>query len=188
MDFRIRVWIVHHPKDRFTEISKFVSWFAEVRVVFVIAAVVALLAFHRGRHRDAMLVIAAVTGANLIALVGKLVVPRDQKVPLTGLERLGLDGYSFPSGHAARSAALAIAVVLVVQSARPWLRWLVTALALGYMVAVGLSRIWRLNHWVSDVVGAWLVVVPWVLACWLLLARRACARHWAVATDPERSV
>lgn len=67
------------------------------------------------------------------------------------------DAYSFPSGHAARMAALAIG--LAVYSSR--LGWLLAGLAL----AVGLARISVGVHYVSDVVVGFTigVLVAWGL-------------------------
>lgn len=60
------------------------------------------------------------------------------------------DPHSFPSGHAARAAALA---VMVAQFSLPWL----TAMVIVWALLVGYSRIALKLHYFSDVLVGWLI-------------------------------
>jgi len=60
------------------------------------------------------------------------------------------DRHAFPSGHAGRSACL---VVLLAPLLPPW-GWLLLALWAG---AVGLARVALQVHFISDIVGGWVV-------------------------------
>jgi membrane-associated phospholipid phosphatase len=79
-------------------------------------------------------------------------------------------GYSYPSGHAAVSAALATILVLVFWPllSRAW-RGVLFALAAIAVVAVGYSRVALGVHYTSDVVAGWCVGVGWVLVVAVLL-------------------
>ena len=91
--------------------------------------------------------------------------------PRPELAYVHLDTYSFPSGHAAGSAAVyALVLYLLARHAPP--RWQVFA-AIGYVVLVaiiGFSRLYLEVHYLSDVLAglrwrvraaAWLFVYEW---------------------------
>ena len=70
--------------------------------------------------------------------------------------------YSFPSGHAMGSAALAAALAFLVWRTR-W-RWPVIGLGTLFALGVGLSRNYLGVHYPSDVLAGWFCSVGWVAA------------------------
>jgi membrane-associated phospholipid phosphatase len=80
---------------------------------------------------------------------------------------------SFPSGHAARGAALA--GVLAHLASREGLLPAAAALPLAaaYAAAGGASRVWVERHWVSDAVGGWALGSAVAAACALWYDRAA---------------
>lgn len=82
----------------------------------------------------------------------------------------GLD--SFPSGHATGSAALAAAAVVLAPRGR---RRAAILLASGFVLGVGLSRLYFGVHYPSDVLAGWAVGVAWVAGLRLLLSTAALA-------------
>ena len=60
---------------------------------------------------------------------------------------------SIPSGHTLNAVALvSVSVAMILRwAARSWVRWLTVVLAVAYMVAMALSRIYMGVHWASDV-------------------------------------
>jgi membrane-associated phospholipid phosphatase len=126
---------------------------ALIGVVVVVSGVLLL----RARWRDAALFVATVAvvlAANplLKEVVGR---PRpDVRPPPQELSPL-----SFPSGHAAGTAALAGALLFVVHGRRP--RSLVVIIDAAFLAIVAFSLLVLTVHYPSDVVAAWL----WAVGC-----------------------
>ncbi|WP_066095748.1 phosphatase PAP2 family protein [Xanthomonas massiliensis] len=81
--------------------------------------------------------------------------------------------WSFPSGHATASMALAAVLVLLAWPTRA--RWPVLLAALAFVPLVGLSRPYLGVHYPSDILAGWCLALAWVAAAWLLLHRRGAA-------------
>jgi undecaprenyl-diphosphatase len=77
-----------------------------------------------------------------------------------------VDPGSFPSGHVANAATVAVALALIFQ--RTWL-WV---LAVAWIVLMALSRTYLGAHWVSDTVGGAVLGAAAAVLLWALLATR----------------
>lgn len=117
--------------------ARVVTHLGDTSVVVVIALLAGLLTRRRGRWRPLRV---AVVASLLTAVLKELV--RRPRPP-----GAAIGAFSFPSAHAVRSMALALALAALWR--RPWL----VALA----VAVGLSRLVLGLHWPADVLGGWLL-------------------------------
>ena len=85
---------------------------------------------------------------------------------------LSLDSGSFPSGHTANAATLAVILGIIV-----W-RWWVWALGAVYVVLMALSRTYLGAHWVTDTVGGLLIGAGIAVIVWAPFALRILAeRH-----------
>jgi undecaprenyl-diphosphatase len=139
----------------------------EPLLVGVIAVMVTVGLLYARRFSSAAIVGCGVLGALALNYVIKQLFER----PRPELwERLVTEtSYSFPSGHATASAALALVMVAVLWHTK-W-RWHGIVLAAMYMFVVGLTRLYLGVHYPSDVIAGWCVAAVWVGAVVLLAMR-----------------
>jgi undecaprenyl-diphosphatase len=124
------------------------------------------------RHpKTALVVFACVSLAAFSAFALKAVFERPRPMELSTL--LGVDGYSFPSGHSVISGAvypvLAALVARVVQGPRLKAYCFGTGVLL--MLLIGTSRIYLGVHHATDVLAGWTVGLAWALFGWVVLSR-----------------
>jgi undecaprenyl-diphosphatase len=84
-----------------------------------------------------------------------------------------LRGYGFPSGHVFAATVFVVVAVYLLWSLEAPRRWQRAARAIGiiFVTLVGYSRIYVNAHWLSDVVGGFLVGIAFALAAVLVLDR-----------------
>lgn len=78
--------------------------------------------------------------------------------------------FSFPSGHAMISMALALSLIVLVFHS--YWRWPAILLGLAYILAIGYSRLYLGVHYPSDIVGGWVASTVWVGLVTRILMRR----------------
>lgn len=125
---------------------------------FQVLAVAAGIALWRtGRARTALFVVVTVLGAGLLGTAVKYLVARSR--PTVEVVLVHPAGSSFPSGHSLTSFVALGVLVLLVRGHRA-----LTACAAAFVaLAIGFSRLALGAHYLSDVVGAWLLGTVWVL-------------------------
>jgi len=85
--------------------------------------------------------------------------------------------FSYPSGHAARAVFLALALFSAIQqwSTIPMRKRVWVGIGLGiYGALVSISRIYLGHHWLSDVVGGWLLGGALGVLTWAILPPYNC--------------
>jgi undecaprenyl-diphosphatase len=127
-------------------------------VVLAVSLVGGLLLAYRARRREALFLLLAVAGAYLLEELGKRAFHRTRPDFYPSLAHAR--GYSFPSGHATGSLALACALLLLLWN-KPR-RGLLAVAAAALVFVVGLSRLYLGVHYPSDVVAGWCVALAWV--------------------------
>lgn len=133
-------------------------------------------------------VVLALVGGGAVPLVlftAKALVGR-QRPPLP-FALIDADGYSFPSGHATGTAAIAAISAWMLTR---WLipRWTVRVavwtVAIGSTLLIGFSRVYLGVHYVSDVLSGWMLGLAWagtviLVGTWWDNTRRARGRAGA---------
>ncbi len=81
------------------------------------------------------------------------------------------DEGSFPSGHVANAATIAVVLALIF-GLGPDRRWWVWLVGSGYVVAMALSRTYLGVHWLTDTIGGVLIGAGVAVALWAPIAHR----------------
>jgi undecaprenyl-diphosphatase len=128
------------------------------------AALAVLIALRSHSWRPIWVTVVALGGVQLLVFALKQLVGRPR--PAAGLAAIRATGFSFPSGHSTSSfvaltvlAWLAMAVVT-----RPVARIVLWLLAGLLIVGVGVSRMYLGVHYLTDVLGAWILGATWLSA------------------------
>jgi undecaprenyl-diphosphatase len=153
-DNAVRAWFLAHQNPT---IYKLAAALTEIGAptVMVVVAIVAGAWFYRGRGRSkAGVMVAAPAAGGLLAGGMKLLYGRARPA---GAALFNEQTFSFPSGHAATSAAVMVTLCYVLARERI-ISW-PAAILIGGLVPliVGLTRLYLDVHWATDVVGGWTV-------------------------------
>lgn len=140
-----------------------------VLVLVTAAAIFYLLLI--GKWREALLVLVAVGGGQILSSLLKLGIdrPRPDLVPhLTQVQTL-----SFPSGHAMMAAVTYLTLGSMLAGIVPGKATKIYVLGVAVLITlmVGVSRLYLGVHWPSDVLAGWSAGFAWAMLCWLAARR-----------------
>jgi membrane-associated phospholipid phosphatase len=130
-------------------------------IVVVIAG--SVLRRRTGSWRPLLILVAIAVGGVTIEKVLKLMIARPRP-PITWMVVFE-SGWSFPSGHATRSAAVYGGVACVTARLRAFgqrTQMILCGLAVVLSFLVGISRVYLGVHWPTDVVGGWILAAGWL--------------------------
>ena len=147
------------------------GWFGVFAVPIGIAVI---LLIARKRWSALYFVLATVASAGMVQLLKSLF---GRARPLDIL--VSADFGSFPSGHVANAATMAVTLAILLQ--RVWVR----AAGAAYVVLMMLSRTYLGAHWLSDTVGGLLLGAAVAVLLWAPLASRL-QREWSAAAAMAR--
>lgn len=148
--------------DRARAVAELVHHGTGYLAVATATAVLVLVLVRLRRVGDGLVLAVGVAGALAGNALLKRLVGRPRPELRSPLE--DVSSYSFPSGHAAATAALAAAVVMLAVGSR-WMLHVVIALTLVVLAAAAAQLVLALHH-PSDVLAGWLWAGAWTSALW----------------------
>jgi len=163
-DHHVSLWFDRHRSVRWDRVSGDVTNIADTFEVAGVAAIVTIVVLFRRWGRHAFLLVAGLAIELSVFITANKIVAR----PRPAVSHLGgtPSTYSFPSGHTAATVVLygGIAVIVMVATTRWWPRVVMWVLAVALTVAVGLSRVYRGEHYPTDVMAGLLVGIGSLVA------------------------
>ncbi len=143
--------------------ARAISRIGEPIAVTVITAIATLFLVATSRMRDAAFVVVSVVAAALVNGAAKWVIARPRAIEPA--PAYAADFFSFPSGHSMVSAAMFLAIFLVVRDLASPTQTIACGIAFSLVVlAVGTTRVLLGVHYPSDVLGGYLLGSALVVA------------------------
>lgn len=159
------------------EVAAALTLLGGAAVTLPLAALAALVLLLRRQSVRACLLVATVLGERALVHALKEWVGRAR--PLDGEFDVG--SMAFPSGHAANSMTVYLAIAMLAAPATHRRPLVVTAILLS--VAIGLTRVFLGVHWLSDVIGGWALGLATIL-----LAAAAARRSGALPIEAKHEI
>jgi len=163
-DHHVSLWFDRHRSAHWNRITGDVTDIADTFEIAGVAAVLTIVLLFRRWGRHAFLLLAGLAIELSVFLVANAIVAR----PRPAVSHLGgtPSTYSYPSGHTAATFALygGIALIVAVATSRWWARVLMWTFAFVLTAAVALSRVYRGEHYPTDVLSGFLLGVGSLIA------------------------
>lgn len=158
---------------RLNDIAVFVTNLGGAPFIIVATLAIAGGLLYLKKKRQAYIVLSTAGGAAVMNYVLKLFFARDR--PSLWQSIITQSSYSFPSGHAMASSALAFSLIAIAWHTK----WRVLAMILGayYILIIGFTRIYLGVHFPSDVLAGWCISLIWTVIVYNVFRERS-VRFW----------
>ena len=172
MDRDVATWLVEQRTPGLDDWSQVGSMLAETLVKIIGTAIVAVVMFIVWRSwREPFLICFALILEASVFITVTWIVGRPRP-GVVALDEVSV-GTSFPSGHAAAAAAYgAVAIVIFERTRKLWIRALTVVLAVAVPPIVGIARMYRGVHYLTDVIAGILLGVACVVAVYVIVRHR----------------
>ncbi|RJQ76139.1 phosphatase PAP2 family protein [Pseudonocardiaceae bacterium YIM PH 21723] len=178
IDSAVWTWALEHRSGPLTGFVRGVTLFGENWFMTLVLIAAVILLSVRGENREALFLVGAGAGNGLLVVLCKEIIARHR--PSADGQLVDVNSFSFPSGHAMGAAGVvSLLVILALGHLRsPLWRALTPLLAVVFVLAIGASRVYLGVHWVTDVVGGWLLAGAWITLCCAWRSARRAAGTW----------
>ena len=149
VDHAVRDWVLAHRSRAAVALFTVMTLLGTKEVLAPLSVLIAWRLFRQSHGELILIAFCAIVSAELVALL-----KRNFQIARPGGGLTAGLGFSFPSGHAAGSMAMAI-VLSYIAIRRGIARRLIPRIGAAFTLLVGVSRIYLDLHWTSDVVGGW---------------------------------
>lgn len=173
-------WVNNH--QGVVPVLDFVSFIGKPPTLALWVVIAAAALWWRGRHRVAVFLIVTSLGGGIVDTLVKAAVDRPR--PVVDHPVATAIGKSFPSGHAMSSTVTYGALLVALYPLLPRrIRRVATVFTVLLILAVGTSRLFLGVHFVSDVIGGFVLGLAWLAGAvaafqiWTVEERRSALRE-----------
>ena len=185
-DERVARWFTDQRTDPLNTATLIGSWLSETVTKIAVTAIVVLILL-KWLHRwyEALVVAVTLILEAMVFITTTFIVGRDRP-PVPHLDGSPV-GSSFPSGHVAAAVCyVAIAIVSGRNCAKRWIVVTLWTIAVATPIIVGLSRMYRGMHFMSDVVAGMILGAVSVIVTLLILTPPERARRANLRSSTQR--
>jgi membrane-associated phospholipid phosphatase len=172
-DQRFADWLHGRATDPFTDVFRAFTWTGNGGFLALVVLVAAVVLWRRRLITDALFVVLAFAGAEVITFGMKQGFRRER--PFFEDPLATASSFSFPSGHSLVSLAVygSIALVVARRATSRRLAAVTVCAAAVWIVAIGFSRLYLGVHFLSDVVAGFAAGSAWLAFLYLALEARS---------------
>lgn len=172
LDTAILDWVHGVFQDSYDLIFLVLTTLGNAEILLPVTVFLAGYFWYKRRRLDATIILFSVGGAAAANLILKALFHRAR--PSFWQSIVVETDYSFPSGHAMLTAALALCLVLILWQTR-W-RWAALVSGAVLTLAICFSRLYFGVHYPTDIVAGWCVSTAWVVVVFMA-AKELSYRH-----------
>lgn len=143
-------------------LDKFMRLVTELAGIYFVIIFTLFLGWYlylKRNYKNTLFLALSVLGTVLLNTLLKFIVKRPR--PELWKQLINEKFYSFPSGHAMISMALALVIIFIFWK-HPQKK-LIRIISILYVVLIGLSRMYLGVHYPSDILGGWLMSSAWII-------------------------
>jgi membrane-associated phospholipid phosphatase len=165
-DLRLARWLYESSNPTLVDAAKIVTWLGSGLFLLGLVLWLSVGLLRRNRVNDALLLVIAYAGAQILNAVLKLIFHRPRPDP----SFVHLTTFSFPSGHATASAAVYTLIAwLAIRRLRSTLWQVAVGVAAALLIAlIGFTRMYLGAHYLSDVLAGTCAGLAWALGAILV--------------------
>ena len=159
VDVIITNFILSFKNHFLTQAAVIISWFGEApQAYFILVSSAVALYFTRYRWEAIVLIVSNIAAIVLEEIIKLIVRSPGPGVPSAAVLQK-LSDYSFPSGHVIFYITFfgLICYFIVSKMEQTWKKVLLLTPPGIIIIMIGVSRVYLLQHWISDVVGGYLL-------------------------------
>jgi membrane-associated phospholipid phosphatase len=173
VDRPVANWLHERATDPLTDVLRVFTWSGNGGFLVLVVLVGALVLLRRGLVTDAVFVVLAFAGAEVITYGMKHGFRRER--PFFEDPLATASSFSFPSGHSLVSLAVYGSLALVAARHAPNRRVATAVLiaACAWVLAIGFSRLYLGVHFLSDILAGYAAGAAWLALLYLALEARS---------------
>lgn len=171
IDVRIEYWLYASRSLSWNQFFTFVTAFGNWKFVGLSTLLITALFASHGRKHNAFALLTTLIGAEATAGISKLILERPRPM---GIGVFNETSFSFPSGHATVALAFYgfLGYLLWRKKKQPLEKRVVLILTTLVILLVGFSRLYLGLHYLSDVIGGYLISTIWLLIGIIIMKRK----------------
>jgi len=164
-DTTVLLWINQHATPALDSFFLTITQLGGVLFIATVSIAIFTYLLFQKRYYKALFIALGIGGVAALNVLLKLIFERVR--PDLWEWVIDETSFSFPSGHATASMALALCILALVWQTK-WRTLALITLPI-YVILVGLSRMYLGVHYPTDIIGGWLLATAWVSAAALMI-------------------